>query len=179
MTGAWHQQLPIVIAISVFSTSFFPVTNSLRFYKKGDISIGFVLPIHEEELPNVRLSAPGNSVPVTPTLFSNGTICKGKLINQRAFMVAQFRRIIDEVNQDPDILNGLTLGYQIIDSCSSPDVAVAETVPWLTAKSNAISTNYTFLNMEPMAFVVGAYYSRITVPLAGLLQHLKIPMVSA
>ena len=93
---------------------------------------------------------------------------------------------LDYINSNDSLLQGLSLGYDIRDSCYSESIGLEETIDLITAE-NAISsqtcqsivcqgmtgnmpTVISNLSAAPIIGVVGAASSRVSVPVAGLLR---------
>ena len=99
---------------------------------------------------------------------------------------------IDEINADERLLKGLTLGYDIRDTCHSPNIGLDETVDLLISRSQLSNENcdggsLTGLNVTtleedfldaPISGIVGAASSRVSVPVASLARLFKTPQVS-
>ena len=99
---------------------------------------------------------------------------------------------IDEINADEHLLKGLTLGYDIRDTCSSPNIGLDETVDLVISSNylgidNCDAKSLTGLNVTaleeyfldaPTSAIVGAASSRVSVPVASLLRLFKTPQVS-
>ena len=99
---------------------------------------------------------------------------------------------IDEINADERLLKGLTLGYDIRDTCHSPNIGLDETVDLLISRSQLSNENCdggssTGLNVTtleedfldaPISGIIGAASSRVSVPVASMARLFKIPQVS-
>ena len=94
---------------------------------------------------------------------------------------------IDEINADEHLLKGLTLGYDIRDTCSSENIALDEAVS-LVITSNQLgieschasitSMNVTALEETPSSGIIGASFSHISVPVASLTRLFMTPQIS-
>ena len=97
---------------------------------------------------------------------------------------------IDMVNNDTDVLPGLTLGYDIRDTCNSENIGLDETVDLVITSSqldivscpSAITTGANGTSdvaMDaPTMGIVGAAASRVSVPVASLVRLFTTPQVS-
>ena len=92
---------------------------------------------------------------------------------------------IDLVNNDPNILTNITLGYDIRDTCRSENIALDESVDFVFS-SDRLEPKTCFdsnLNMNistkpPVLAVIGAIDSYISIPLASFFRVFKMPQVS-
>ena len=92
---------------------------------------------------------------------------------------------IDLVNNDPNILLNITLGYDIRDTCISENIALDESVD-LVFSSGRLELESCFdsdLNSNvstkpPVVAVIGAIDSYISIPLASFFRVFKMPQVS-
>ena len=92
---------------------------------------------------------------------------------------------IDLINADNTLLQGLTLGYDVRDTCSSQNIGLDETVDLVITRSNLdiescpvnMVTTDDFLD-SPTSAVIGAAASFISVPVASLLRLFNIPQIS-
>ncbi len=96
---------------------------------------------------------------------------------------------IDMVNNDEMLLPGITLGYDIRDTCSSENIGLDETVDLVitnsgldigSCRSGSMSgINDTFSIVEPSTLgIIGAASSRVSVPVASLVRLFTTPQVS-
>ncbi|KAG8444633.1 hypothetical protein GDO86_009697 [Hymenochirus boettgeri] len=135
---------------------------------QGDIMIGGLYPIHKE-IPNL-----GNYTEPS-SLFCAGFDLRGFL--RSLGMVHAIERI-NRLN----LLPGITLGYEIYDTCADASRGLQETMKLIANKDlpysdlNAIC-NYT--NYSPhVKAVVGASYSEVSIAVARLLGPLLVPQIS-
>ena len=88
-----------------------------------------------------------------------------------------FLSAIDSVNANPNILPGITLGYDVRDYCGADSVAIDEVTEW--ALTSSVATEGDFSASESMlAAVVGAFHSRVSAPVATFLRPFEVPQVS-
>ncbi|CAN2390516.1 hypothetical protein PRIEUP_LOCUS553, partial [Pristimantis euphronides] len=79
-----------------------------------------------------------------------------------------FSFAINKINQNPNILPNITLGYQIYDSCLDERLAVKSVLHLLCGPNKEIP-NYCCEEGGPLAGVIGDYHSSTTVPAAQIL----------
>ena len=91
---------------------------------------------------------------------------------------------IDLVNNDPQVLPNITLGYDIRDTCVSENIALDESIDFLLSsgrlqldscqefESNNVSTKL------PAVAVIGAVYSSVSIPVASFFRLFNMPQIS-
>ena len=86
---------------------------------------------------------------------------------------------IDCINEDDELLAGVTLGFDIRDSCLSRKIAVDETLDWIDCArvSQACAPNSEG-GGSLLAGVVGPGPSYVSVPVASFFRIFEIPQVS-
>ena len=97
---------------------------------------------------------------------------------------------VDLINQDDNLLPGLSLGYDIRDTCSSENIGLDESIDLVITnnsqldiqscqeESNLQGGNGTGRDEAPTTGVVGASNSGVSVPVAGLLRLFTTPQIS-
>ena len=98
---------------------------------------------------------------------------------------------VDTINADTSLLSGLTLGYDIRDTCSSENIGLDESIDLVITNSqldiescqaaSLLEVNNTDLDAfqdAPTSGVVGASNSGVSVPVAGLLRLFTTPQIS-
>ena len=98
---------------------------------------------------------------------------------------------LDKINshEDPELLPGLELGYDIRDTCNSETIGLDEAIDLIITGSNlniescesggtAAGTNGTINASVPTSVMVGAASSRVSVPVASLGRLFGMPQVS-
>ena len=80
---------------------------------------------------------------------------------------------VDTINNDTNILPGVTLAYEIRDTCILPNYALEQTLSFITEREplkDAVSVG--------VSGVVGTSFSSVSVAVASLLRLFKIPQIS-
>ena len=90
---------------------------------------------------------------------------------------------VDLINADENLLPGLSLGYDIRDTCSSENIGLDESIDLVITNSQLdIESCRTSANATreeaPTSGVVGASNSGVSVPVAGLLRLFTTPQIS-
>ena len=102
---------------------------------------------------------------------------------------------IDTINNDPTLLHGLTLGYDIRDTCNSENIGLDETIDLIITGSqldiescqsaatmamgaNGTGDSMSFVLPSPTVGLVGAASSQVSVPVASLARLFQTPQVS-
>ncbi|XP_069059173.1 extracellular calcium-sensing receptor-like [Pleurodeles waltl] len=84
---------------------------------------------------------------------------------------------VEEINQNPDLLPNITLGFEIYDSCTSQIKAIGALLELLSGTQSSVP-GYT-CNSGPMpAGLVGEILSSTSVPLARILGLYRFPQIS-
>ena len=146
--------------------------RGIRSSVETDFILGALIPIHN------------------PADSSSGGRCGNTLTDQGVQRVEGILYAIDCINNDPELLPNLTLGYDIRDTCYSENLALDEALDILVAESEvqlescntaqSAFANSSSLN-ETESFlvgVIGATASGVTVPLASLLRLFMITQIS-
>ena len=79
------------------------------------------------------------------------------------------------INKDPSILPGVTLGFEIRDTCTRTNEALEQGLKYVSARDLRIGKNETVLGISG---VVGAAYSRVSTSIARLLRLFRVPQIS-
>lgn len=93
-------------------------------------------------------------------------------MNLLAFLYA-----IDNINQDPDILPNITLGFHLYDSWLEPRKGV-QSVLQILSGPNGTFPNYSCKGQGKLAGVIGDHYSSTTIPIAQILGLYRYTQVS-
>ncbi|XP_053312109.1 vomeronasal type-2 receptor 26-like [Spea bombifrons] len=82
--------------------------------------------------------------------------------------ILNFLFAVENINNNPDILPNITLGYHLYDSCSDPRKAVKSVLQILSGPKKTIP-NYSCTERDKVAGFIGDHYSVTTVPIAQIL----------
>ncbi|KAM5171743.1 extracellular calcium-sensing receptor-like [Mantella aurantiaca] len=132
----------------------------------GEIMIGAMLPIHLDKVYQ-RVSFTEKPPRVTCTMFH--------FENYQQLQALIFS--INEINENPNVLSNVTLGFQAYDSCSDLHLDLKGSLQVLTGQSPAIP-NYRCLNDVPLSSIIGASISTHSIAMAHILGLYRYPQVS-
>ncbi|WKY04772.1 hypothetical protein Q1695_005634 [Nippostrongylus brasiliensis] len=130
----------------------------------GEIVLGGLFPIHEAG--------------------RNGSHCGKIKADQGVQRMVAMLYALEKVNQDITVLPQASLGAQILDTCSVDSYALEQTLEFIKSVmssgdgavcADGSSASY---HRQPVAAVVGAAGSQVSVMVASMLQLFKIPQVS-
>lgn len=129
-------------------------------YKKGNFMIGGLFPVHEEGLSDS---------------------CGIKINPDRGIQRLEAMRFaVKSINDNPDILRGVTLGVHILDTCSGGthglDQALSFVKSILDTGCGEEESDETHNN--DIVAVIGAAYSKVSIQIAHLLRLFEIPQIS-
>ncbi|XP_069059347.1 extracellular calcium-sensing receptor-like [Pleurodeles waltl] len=137
-----------------------------RYSHNGDIVIGGVFVVHSKFTFNEP----------SFTEKPQAVICEGFYTRYyRDALAMSFA--IEEVNESPEILPNITLGFRIFDSCMSESRAIQGVLELLTGKTGPIP-GYSCEKRPPLAGVIGETMSSLTVPMARIMGVFKYPQIS-
>ncbi|XP_022217275.2 metabotropic glutamate receptor [Drosophila obscura] len=135
----------------------------------GDIILGGLFPVHEK----------GDGAPCGPKVYNRG------VQRLEAMLYA-----IDRVNNDTNILPGITLGVHILDTCSRDTYALNQSLQFVRASLNNLDTSVfecsdtsspqlrKNASSGPVFGVIGGSYSSVSLQVANLLRLFHIPQIS-
>ena len=142
--------------------------RGIRSPNETDFVIGILIPVHNP-LPN-----------------SSGGACSNALTAQGVERVEVALYAIDCINNNNGSLpNGITLGYDIRDTCRSENIALDETLDLLNTETElqlemSLAQNFTTPQKTDSLLLglIGSATSGVTVPIASLLRLFSITQVS-
>ena len=141
-----------------------------EIFQDGDIILGGLFPVHK-----YNSSAPG--------------FC-GQIREQASIQrVEAMIYAIDQINKRQDILPGVTLGYKILDYCTSDVVALNQAVRFLPTRpvattslpqkgEDGVCRSGAIKTRACVPAVIGGYSSYVSMQVASLLRLFLIPQVS-
>ncbi|XP_073450272.1 vomeronasal type-2 receptor 26-like [Aquarana catesbeiana] len=139
---------------------FTDVFDDFQYFQDGDLVIGGVFTVRSKEddvkLPEEKIYRPS---------FEHH-------LNLLAFLSA-----IDNINQDPDILPNITLGFHLYDSWLEPRKAVQSVLQILSGPNGTIPS-YSCKGQGKLAGVIGDRYSSTTIPIAQILRLYRYTQIS-
>uniref|UniRef100_A0A803KFB4 G-protein coupled receptors family 3 profile domain-containing protein n=1 Tax=Xenopus tropicalis TaxID=8364 RepID=A0A803KFB4_XENTR len=131
----------------------------------GDIVIGAVVPVHVDKM------YPATIFTETPS----SAICKTfRFENYQRIQALRFA--VEEINKDPDLLPNITIGYQILDSCTVLQRALSGTLQLLTGHKEPVP-NYRCQQAMPLAAIIGHSISTYSMMLAHILGLYRYPQL--
>ncbi|XP_018423210.1 PREDICTED: vomeronasal type-2 receptor 26-like [Nanorana parkeri] len=140
--------------------NFTDVFDEFQYFQDGDVIIGGVL--------TVRSSGNNADTPEEKTYTSSTR----PLISLLSFLFA-----IENINQDPDILPNITLGFHLYDSWLEPRKAVWGVLKILSGLEKEIP-NYSCTEHDKLAGVIGDQFSATTIPIAQILGLYRYTQIS-
>ena len=137
--------------------------SGLKYCNDCDILLGALVPVHPK---NANKSKFGECGP-------DHTFNDWSLPRIEALLFA-----VDEVNRNPNLLNGSTLGIHILDTCGIPKIAIKRATKFLKYLPESPYQEKDNHGNPYFAGVIGAMYSSVSTDIAKFLQPWKIPQVS-
>ncbi|XP_051254241.1 extracellular calcium-sensing receptor-like isoform X4 [Dicentrarchus labrax] len=138
--------------------------NMPSLFKQGDIMIGGIFPVFNKD------------VSVTSTFESNPPGVKCARFDLRAFRWAQVMLFaIKEINNDLALLPNISLGYRILNSCSSPTNTLRAA---LTLASRPEEIELTSPCPPAISALIAEAGSSQSLAVAGTLGPFQVPIVS-
>ena len=121
----------------------------------------------------------GNDVLVLGGLFpihSNEDNQCGSILDLGVQRLEAMVLATQHINDDPDFLPGVTLAFEIRDTCTQANYALEQSLDYVSARGLKIGTdNDTVLGVSG---VVGAASSSVSIAVANLLRLFRIPQIS-
>ena len=94
---------------------------------------------------------------------------------------------LDEINADPSILPNISLGALVLDTCSNPSYALAQSMEFVRAfmdrtkekgkknvNTSAVCDKEETRPSQPVAGVIGASFSGVSIMVANILKLFKV-----
>lgn len=143
--------------------------ETVSVFLPGDIILGGLFPVHEK----------GDISPCGPKVYNRG------VQRLEAMLYA-----IDRVNNDTNILPGITIGVHILDTCSRDTYALNQSLQFVRSSLNNLDTSaFECLDAStpqlkkktssgPVFGVIGGSYSSVSLQVANLLRLFHIPQIS-
>ncbi|XP_073485174.1 vomeronasal type-2 receptor 26-like [Aquarana catesbeiana] len=138
---------------------FTDVFDEFQYFQDGDLIIGGVFTVRSKK---------DQYSPEEKTYSSSLLYYKNLL----AFLYAT-----DNINQDPDILPNITLGFHLFDSWLEPRKG-AQSVLQILSGPNGTFPNYSCKGQGKLAGVIGDHYSSTTIPIAQILGLYRYTQIS-
>uniref|UniRef100_H3AUD6 G-protein coupled receptors family 3 profile domain-containing protein n=1 Tax=Latimeria chalumnae TaxID=7897 RepID=H3AUD6_LATCH len=139
--------------------------NTNGYNRDGDIIIGGVYPVHTYR---IYPETPFTEQPEPASCYS---------FNFRVYRWVQAMIFaIDEINQNPNLLPNITLGFEIYDSCNMIAKALEGSLWMITGKKHPVP-NYRCNLCSQLAAIIGTTGSRVSIPMAMLLGVYKYSQV--
>ncbi|XP_075462749.1 vomeronasal type-2 receptor 1-like [Ascaphus truei] len=143
-----------------------PSANLHVYEKEGDIIFGGLIPVHLR---------PGN-IKITFTEKPTPVKCD-KLYIQRYQEVLAMVYAINEINENPELLPNITLGFRIYDSCYKETQAIEGAMMILSEIQKAIP-NYRCENISKLVGLIGDLQSSSSLAVARILGLYRFPQIS-
>ncbi|KAL7646292.1 UNVERIFIED_CONTAM: hypothetical protein RMT77_003201 [Armadillidium vulgare] len=133
----------------------------------GDLILGGLFPVHEK---------------------GDRTHCSTKIYNRGLQRLEAMLYAIDLINHDPKLLPNLTLGVNILDTCSKDTYALNQSLEFIRVSLDAMDTSglecsdgsepkVKYLS-KPVRGIIGGSYSSVSLQVANLFRLFRIPQIS-
>uniref|UniRef100_A0A8C5W8J6 G-protein coupled receptors family 3 profile domain-containing protein n=1 Tax=Leptobrachium leishanense TaxID=445787 RepID=A0A8C5W8J6_9ANUR len=131
----------------------------------GDLRIGGVLPIHVDKIyPEINFKEEPRPAQCIQFRFEN---YQG---------IQAIRFAVEEINRNPSILPNITLGFEIYDSCTVLQRAIAGAMQVLSGHGQPLP-NFKCRQEEPLAAIIGHSMSTYSMLLAHILGLYRYPQL--
>ena len=115
---------------------------------------------------------------IIPIHISKGIQCTNEIFVETTDFTEAFLYSTDLINNDPNILPNITLGYDIRDSCFTESTALKETADLILHDYEVCTDENISSNTNPVSVVIGEYTSLVSIPMAAFLQLFDVPQIS-
>lgn len=158
----------LLLVSSTFSIYFVLSYDAKSVQLPGDIILGGLFPVHEK----------GENTPCGPKIYNRG------VQRLEAMLYA-----VDKVNNDTHLLPNITIGVQILDTCSRDTYALNQSLQFVRSALNSLDTSVFECRdtskprlkqnvTGPVFGVIGGSYSSVSLQVANLLRLFHIPQIS-
>jgi len=150
-------------------TSLSTVRSSEAVLIPGDIVLGGLFPVHEK---------------------GGGTACGPNIYHRGIQRLEAMLFAVDQINQEANVLPGITLGVHILDTCGRDTYALNQSLHFVRASLSNIDISVLecadkstprvkrTANAGPIFGVIGGSYSSVSLQVANLLRLFHIPQIS-
>uniref|UniRef100_H3BC48 Metabotropic glutamate receptor 2 n=1 Tax=Latimeria chalumnae TaxID=7897 RepID=H3BC48_LATCH len=160
--------LQALVQTTLQTSSSYTTASKKEITIDGDLVIGGLFPVHEK---------------------GAGMEDCGKINEYRGIQRLEAMLFaLDEINKDPKLLPGLTLGAHILDTCSKDTYALEQSLEFVRASLTRVDDteyicpdgSYAIHDDIPLAItgVIGGSYSDVSIQVANLLRLFQIPQIS-
>ncbi|XP_073402832.1 vomeronasal type-2 receptor 26-like [Dendrobates tinctorius] len=141
-------------------------SNLSLIFETGDILLGAIIPFHKSYVPpTITFTEPPAQDTCTWFLFETF----------QQFQALRFA--VEEINNNPEVLPNITLGFVAYDSCSALNKELEGTLGMITGQDQAIP-NYLWLGRPPMAAILGHSMSTYSILMAHVLGLYRYPQLT-
>ncbi|XP_019617134.1 PREDICTED: metabotropic glutamate receptor 3-like [Branchiostoma belcheri] len=129
----------------------------VSYHKEGTVILGGLFPIHG---------------------YKGYDQCGALLGPSRVQRLLAMAQAVDDVNNNPDILSGVTLGYAIYDTCSRESIALNQSLNFIQHTCEKRVACQRQIQYSNLVGVVGASFSTSSMLVSHLLALQQVPMIS-
>ncbi|XP_053356933.1 extracellular calcium-sensing receptor-like [Clarias gariepinus] len=136
-----------------------------HLWKDGDINIGGIFPFHK------KWEITDSSYSVMPSMNCIS-------LELRAFQYSQSLIFaVEEINNSSSLLPGVSLGYKIFDSCTSPAVGVKSAMALVNGNEKLVSDQICTKPAQVQA-IIGETYSSVSMAISKSIGPFSVPLIS-
>ena len=150
--------------IDQFTASQITSSPQLKVETDGDVVFGGLFPMHEQGL-------------------HSGSTC-GRIKREKGIQrLEAMLYAVDLINKDTNILPDIHIGLHVLDTCSDDTFALEQCMDFIKAQLSSIDvddyrcsdgTSPTFQPLRPVAGVIGAASSPVSIMVANILRLFKV-----